>query len=77
MLFAPAKRLLLKLTASYFCALIDENANENVLKRILIALHNKNKADFIQGLFSRPPSLPVQVVDKNRPIEAELFQLQF
>ena len=41
-----AKQLLLKLTTSHFHALNNENANENMLKMILIAIHNENKADF-------------------------------
>ena len=45
MLFAPAKQYLLKLTASHFSALNAKIANQNVLKTILIAMQNENKAD--------------------------------
>ena len=34
-----------KLTASHFSTLNMDFANQNVLKRILIAMHNENKAD--------------------------------
>ena len=44
-LFAPAKLYLTKLTASHFSTLNMKFANQNVLKRILIAMHNENKAD--------------------------------
>ena len=43
--FAPAKLYLSKLTASHFSTLNTKIANQNVLKRILIAMHNENKAD--------------------------------
>ena len=45
MLFAPAKLYLRKLTASHFSTLNMKIANQNVLKRILIAMHNENKAN--------------------------------
>ena len=45
MLFAQAKRYLSKLTASHFSTLNIKIANQNVLKRILIAMLNENKAD--------------------------------
>ena len=45
MLFMPAKLYLRKLTASHFSTLNTKIANQNVLKRILIAMHNENKAD--------------------------------
>ena len=44
-LFMPAKLYLLKFTASYFSTLNMKTANQNVLKMILISMHNKNKAD--------------------------------
>ena len=44
-LFAQAKRYLSKLTASHFSTLNIKIANQNVLKRILIAMLNENKAD--------------------------------
>ena len=45
MLFVPAKLYLIKLTASHFSTLNMKIANQNMLKRILIAMHNENKAD--------------------------------
>ena len=45
MLFVPAKLYLRKLTASHFSTLNTKIVNQNMLKRILIAMHNKNKAD--------------------------------
>ena len=45
MLFAPPVQQLLKLTASHFGILNMKIANQNVLKRILIAMLNENKAD--------------------------------
>ena len=44
-LFMPAELYLTKLTASLFSTLNTKLANQNVLKRILIAMHNENKAD--------------------------------
>ena len=43
--FMPAELYLSKLTASHFSALNMKIANQNVLERILIAMHNENKAD--------------------------------
>ena len=43
--FAPAEQYLSKLTASHFGTLNTRTANQNVLKRILISMHNQNKAD--------------------------------
>ena len=43
--FAQAERYLSKLTASHFSTLNTKIANQNMLKRILIAMLNKNKAD--------------------------------
>ena len=43
--FEPAEQYLRKLTASHFSTLNMKIANQNVLKRILIAMHNENKAD--------------------------------
>ena len=43
--FAQAELYLLKLTASHFGTLNMRIANQNVLKRILIAMHNENKSD--------------------------------
>ena len=44
-LFTPAKLYLSKLTASHFNTLNMIIANQNVLKRILVAMHNENKTD--------------------------------
>ena len=44
-----SKQYLSKLTASHFSTLNMKIANQNVLKRILIVMHNKNKADCIQN----------------------------
>ena len=43
--FAQAERYLSKLSASHFCTLYMKIANQNMLKRILIAMLNENKAD--------------------------------
>ena len=50
MLFMPAELYLRKLTASHFSTLNMKIANQNVLKRILIAMHNENKADCNENL---------------------------
>ena len=44
--FMPAKLYLIKLTVSHFSTLNMRIANQNALKTILIAMHNKNKADY-------------------------------
>ena len=44
--FAQAERYLSKLTASHFSTLKTKFANQNMLKRILIAILNENKADW-------------------------------
>ena len=43
--FMQAKRYLSKITTSHFSTLNMKIANQNVLKRILIAMLNENKAD--------------------------------
>ena len=53
MLFMPAKLYLRKVTASHFSTLNMKIVNQNVLKRILIAMHNENKADCNEN-FSKP-----------------------
>ena len=45
MLFAQAKRYLSKITTSHFSTLNMKITNQNMLKRILIAMLNGNKAD--------------------------------
>ena len=44
--FAQAKQYLSKIAASHFSTLNMKIANQNVLKRILNAMHNENKADY-------------------------------
>ena len=44
--FVPAKLYLIKSTTSHFITLNMRIANLNVLKRILIAMHYENKADY-------------------------------
>ena len=44
--FMPAKLYLIKLTTSHFSTLNMKIANQNMLKTILIAMHNENKADY-------------------------------
>ena len=43
--FAQAEQYLSKITASHFSTLNPRIANQNVLKRILIAMLNENTAD--------------------------------
>ena len=43
--FMQAEQYLSKLTASHFGTLNMKFANQNMLKRILIVMHNENKAD--------------------------------
>ena len=43
--FAEAELYLSKLTISHFITLSMKIANQNVLKRVLIAMHNENEAD--------------------------------
>ena len=44
--FTPAELYLIKLTTSHFSTLNTRIANQNMLKMILIAMHNKNKTDY-------------------------------
>ena len=44
-----------KLKASNFHALNNENANENMLRRILIAIDNDNKANFNENFRTYSP----------------------
>ena len=44
--FMPEELYLIKLTASHFNTLNMKIANQNMLKMILIAMHNENKADY-------------------------------
>ena len=43
--FMQAEQYLSKLTASHFGTLNMRFANQNVLERILVAMHNENKAN--------------------------------
>ena len=43
--FMPAELYLIKITTSHFSTLNTRIANQNMLKTILIAMHNENKAD--------------------------------
>ena len=43
--FTQADQFLSKITASHFSTLNTKIANQNVLKRILIAMHNEKKAN--------------------------------
>ena len=43
--FMPAELYLTKLTTLHFSTLNMKISNQNMLKRILIAMHNENKAD--------------------------------
>ena len=43
--FTQAEQYLSKLTASHFITLNTKFANQNVAKRILIAMHNENNTD--------------------------------
>ena len=45
MLLMQAEQYLSKITASHFSTLNTKVADQNMLKRILIAMHNENKAD--------------------------------
>ena len=45
MLFTPAELYLSKITTTHFHTLNMRIANQNMLKRILIAMHNENMAD--------------------------------
>ena len=61
MLFAQAERYLSKLTASHFSTLNTKIANQNMLKRIFIAMLNENKADSNENfkICSEEPMAPL------------------
>ena len=65
-LFAQAERYLSKITASHFSTLNTKIANQNVLKRILIAK--------LQDMCRGTHSTSVQVVGIIGPLGAELQQ---
>ena len=60
-LFAQAEQYLSKLTASHFSTLNIKFANQNMLKRILIAMLNKNKADWNENfrICEEEPTAPL------------------
>ena len=75
--FAQAEQYLSKITVSYFSTLNTKIANQNMLKRILIAMHNKNEANCIENFricAEEPIATSVQVVGINRPVEMEISQ---
>ena len=47
--FMQAEQYLSKLTASHFSTLNMKIANQNLLNRILIAMHNENEANCIEN----------------------------
>ena len=49
MLFTQAEEYLSKLTTTHFGTLNMRIANQNMLKRILIPMHNENKVDSIEN----------------------------
>ena len=59
--FTQAKRYISKLTASHFSTLNMDFANQNVLKRIPIAMLNKNKADCNETfrIWAEEPGVPL------------------
>ena len=75
--FAQAELYLSKLTTSHFNILNTKIANQNVLERILIAMHNENTAksneNFRMGA-EETRSTPVQLVGFIGPLEVELEQ---
>ena len=61
MQFIQAKQYLSKLPASHISTLNTKIANQNMLKRILIAMHNKNKADCNENfrMYAEEPVAPL------------------
>ena len=59
--FVQAKQYLSKLTTSHFSTLNMKFANQNVLKRILIAMLNENKADWNENfrIYAEEPVAPL------------------
>ena len=59
--FAQAERYLSKITTSLFSTLNTKFSNQNVLKRILIAMLNKNKADWNENsrIYAEEPVAPL------------------
>ena len=77
--FVPAKLYLRKLTASHFSTLNKKIANQNMLKMILIAIHNENKADCNENfrICTEESVGPLYAVDFKRPVGTEISQLHF
>ena len=71
--FVQAKLYLSKITASHFSTLNMIFANQNMLKRILIAMLNENKAHWNEN-FRICAEDSVQVVGIIRPVGVELSQ---
>ena len=61
MQFTQAEQYLSKITASHFSTVNMKFANQNVLKRILIAMLNENKADWNENfrIFAEEPVAPL------------------
>ena len=61
MLFMQAERYLSKITASHFSTLNMKIENRNVLKKILVAMHNENKADCNENfrIYAKEPVAPL------------------
>ena len=59
--FKQAKQYLSKITASHFSTLNTQFAKQNVLKRILIAMLNENKADWNENfrICAEEPIVPL------------------
>ena len=59
--FVQAKQYLSKLTTSHFSTLNTKFANQNVLKRVLIAMLNKNMADLNENfrICAEEPAAPL------------------
>ena len=59
--FTQAEQYLSKITASHFSTLNTKITNQNVLKRILIAMLNENKADSNENfrICSEEPMAPL------------------
>ena len=77
--FAQAKRYLSKLTASHFGTLNMRIANQNILKRILIAMPNENNADS-NGNFkicSEEPMAPLYKRCQQQMSNSTALQIQY
>ena len=68
--FTQAEQCISKITTSHFSTLNIKISNQNMLKRILIAMHNKNKADCNENfrICAEEPVAPL--------LGMEIFQLQ-